>query len=193
MKEVLSYSSLFEQIVLLDRSFLLLIKNGSEHCNCALRNIKLAIENNKMLIESFFVANVNDVRDIHTHYGIKSVPALLIFEKGELKNTIMGCQTTDYYSTIFTQASFYLKNKESGKEPKRVTVYSTPTCPWCNTLKSWLRKNGIPFTDIDVSKDEHAARELIRRSGQQGVPQTEINGKIVVGFDQKKLRELLEI
>jgi glutaredoxin-like YruB-family protein len=72
-------------------------------------------------------------------------------------------------------------------------VYSTPTCSWCNTLKTWLRKNNIPFTDVDVSRDQRAAEELTRRTGQQGVPQTEINGQIVVGFNQPRLKELLEL
>ncbi|GAB4457772.1 MAG: hypothetical protein Fur0028_12200 [Bacteroidales bacterium] len=56
-----------------------------------------------------------------------------------------------------------------------------------------MRKNGIPFSDIDVSRDQHAAQELVQRTGQQGVPQTEINGQWVIGFDQKRLKELLEI
>jgi glutaredoxin len=56
-----------------------------------------------------------------------------------------------------------------------------------------LRQNRISFTDIDISHDEKAAQNLVRRSGQQGVPQTEINGQIVVGFDQPKLKKLLEI
>ncbi|MBA4410258.1 MAG: NrdH-redoxin [Odoribacter sp.] len=79
------------------------------------------------------------------------------------------------------------------KKIVQVTVYSTPTCSWCNTLKSWLKQNNISFRDVDVSRDEKAAQDLVRRSGQQGVPQTEINGQIVVGFDQQRLKQLLEI
>jgi glutaredoxin len=70
-------------------------------------------------------------------------------------------------------ALFQAKAQAEGKTVKRVTVYSTPTCSWCNTLKAWLRRNNIPFTDMDVSRDEHAAQELVRRTGQQGVPQTD--------------------
>jgi glutaredoxin-like YruB-family protein len=76
---------------------------------------------------------------------------------------------------------------------KRVTVYSTPTCSWCNTLKAWLQKNNIRYSDVDVSRDQNAAEALVRRTGQQGVPQTDINGQIVVGFNQQRLKELLEI
>jgi glutaredoxin-like YruB-family protein len=88
---------------------------------------------------------------------------------------------------------YQAKAKAEGKTIKQVTVYSTPTCSWCNTLKTWLRKNNIPFTDVDVSRDQRAAEELTRRTGQQGVPQTEINGQIVVGFNQPRLKELLEL
>jgi len=74
-----------------------------------------------------------------------------------------------------------------------VTVYTTPTCSWCNALKSWLRKNRIAFREVDVSRDERMAQELVRKSGQMGVPQTEIDGQIVVGFNQARLKELLGI
>lgn len=75
----------------------------------------------------------------------------------------------------------------------KVVVYSTPTCPWCDRLKSWLRENKIPFKDIDVSENEKAAQEMIKKSGQMGVPVTDIDGKIVVGFDVNTLKKLLKI
>ncbi|MEZ4999996.1 MAG: glutaredoxin domain-containing protein [Bacteroidales bacterium] len=76
---------------------------------------------------------------------------------------------------------------------KRVTVYSTPTCSWCNTLKTYLKDNHIIFRDIDVSTDQKAAAEMVRRSGQQGVPQTDINGTMIVGFDRARIDRMLEI
>jgi glutaredoxin-like YruB-family protein len=72
-------------------------------------------------------------------------------------------------------------------------VYSSPLCSWCNTLKSYLRKNRIRFTDIDISRDKRAADELVKRSGQMSTPQTDINGEIIVGFDKNKINKLLEI
>ena len=72
-----------------------------------------------------------------------------------------------------------------------VKVYSTPTCPYCHMVKDFLKKNNVQFADIDVSKDQKAASEMISRSGQMGVPQTEINGKIIIGFDQKAIEEEL--
>ena len=74
-----------------------------------------------------------------------------------------------------------------------VKVYTTPTCHWCHTLKEFLKENNIEYMEIDVSKDQAAAREIIEKSGQMGVPVAEINGEIVVGFDQEKISELLGI
>ena len=74
-----------------------------------------------------------------------------------------------------------------------VKVYSTPACPYCFTLKAFLKEKGIDFEDIDVSKDEKALEEMVKNSGQMGVPVTDIDGKIVVGFDKEKISKLLEI
>lgn len=76
---------------------------------------------------------------------------------------------------------------------KKVIVFSTPTCSWCRKLKSYLKENKIRFTDIDVSRDHKAAQDMIRKTGQQGVPQMWINNVPVVGFDQKKIDRLLDI
>jgi len=117
----------------------------------------------------------------------------LVFEERELRNVIKACQTEEYYKNLLKK-SFYVANLDTDEKPsKNVTVYSTPTCSWCNTLKTWLDKNGVRYKDVDISRDQNAAQELVRRSGQQGVPQTDINGRIVVGFDQNKLKELLDI
>jgi glutaredoxin 3 len=72
-----------------------------------------------------------------------------------------------------------------------VTVYSTPTCPWCDRAKAYLRQNGVPFRDVDVAQDYNAAMEMIRVSGQQGVPVTVAEGEVILGFDQTKLAKLV--
>jgi glutaredoxin 3 len=71
--------------------------------------------------------------------------------------------------------------------PHRVIVFSTPTCPWCTRAKSYLRGRGVPFQDVDVSRDPAAARDLVRRTGQMGVPVIEIDGRPIVGFDQVRI------
>lgn len=74
-----------------------------------------------------------------------------------------------------------------------VKVYSTPTCPYCFTLKEFLKERGIEFEDIDVAQDAKARSEMIKKSGQMGVPVVEIDGNIVIGFDKEKICKLLNI
>jgi glutaredoxin-like YruB-family protein len=74
-----------------------------------------------------------------------------------------------------------------------VKVYSTPTCPYCVMVKRFLKENNIAFSDVDVSVSQSAAQEMISKSKQMGVPVVDIDGKIVVGFDKKKIKELLGI
>ena len=74
-----------------------------------------------------------------------------------------------------------------------IKVYSTPTCPYCVTLKNFLKENNIQFEDIDVSQDEVAAKEMIDKSGQMGVPVVDIDGEMIVGFDQERIKKLLKI
>jgi glutaredoxin-like YruB-family protein len=81
---------------------------------------------------------------------------------------------------------------ETKVQPK-VVVFSTPTCSYCNMAKSYFREKGIKFTDIDVSRDQAAARDMVRRSGQMGVPVIDIGGKIVVGFNRPQVNTLLGI
>ncbi len=76
---------------------------------------------------------------------------------------------------------------------KRVIVFSTPTCSWCRKLKQYLIQNNIRFKEINVSKDVKAAQDMIRKSGQQGVPQLWINNVPIVGFDQRKIDRMLSI
>jgi glutaredoxin 3 len=76
---------------------------------------------------------------------------------------------------------------------KMVKVYSTPTCPYCVTLKNFLKEKGVEFEDIDVSQDQKELDGMIEKSGQLGVPVADIDGQIVVGFDKAKICELLKI
>lgn len=79
------------------------------------------------------------------------------------------------------------------KPQPRVIVFSTPTCSFCNMAKKYFRNNRIKFRDVDVSRDPAAARDMVRRSGQQGVPVIDIGGKVVVGFDRNKINKYLGI
>lgn len=74
----------------------------------------------------------------------------------------------------------------------KITVYSTPNCPWCHALKDFLKEKNVEFEEIDISKDQAKVQEMIKKSGQMGVPQIEINGKMIVGFDKEAIEKELE-
>jgi len=74
-----------------------------------------------------------------------------------------------------------------------VTVYSTPTCPYCKLAKEFLKEKGIAFSDIDVSADSAAANEMVKKSGQMGVPVVDIDGQIIVGWNKGALEEALGV
>lgn len=190
VSEIKSYHDLQDKLKNKEHAYVLLYKKGSELSECAMKNIKEGSGDNSDF--ELYTVDVTKVRDVHGPYSITSAPTLLSFEKGEFKNTFKGCNDKVYYKSIFESLVFYVSTNKD-KPRKRVTVYSTPTCSWCNVLKTHLRKNGIRFTDIDVSRDPKAAEDLVRKTGQQGVPQTDINGQVIVGFDKDKINRLLEI
>jgi len=76
---------------------------------------------------------------------------------------------------------------------KQVTIYSTPWCVYCKMAKKYFNDNKITFVEHDVAQDEQARDEMIKKTGQMGVPVIEVDGQIVIGFDQQKLKKLLEV
>ena len=73
-----------------------------------------------------------------------------------------------------------------------VVVYTTPTCGYCHQAKQFLGRQGVPFVEKNVAADRRAATEMVRLSGQQGVPVITVDGQVVVGFNQPRLRQLLQ-
>ena len=76
-------------------------------------------------------------------------------------------------------------------KPHKVKVYSTSSCPWCYKVKDFLKEKGVKFEDINVGADRKAAEEMVKKSGQMGVPVTEIDGKIIVGYDKEAIEKAL--
>ena len=77
------------------------------------------------------------------------------------------------------------------KVAKKVVIYSTPACPICMRAKVYLAKKGVAYEDIDVSASEEAAHEMIHRSGQMGTPVIFVGEQMMLGFNQKKMDEML--
>lgn len=78
------------------------------------------------------------------------------------------------------------------KKPK-VLLYGTEWCIWCQKAREFFSEHKIPFIEIDVESNPKAAQEIIKKSGQQGIPIIDIDGKIIIGFDEEKIRKLLKI
>ena len=74
-----------------------------------------------------------------------------------------------------------------------VKIYSTPSCPWCKKTKEYLKAHKVKFKDINVAEDQKAAQEMIKKSGQTGVPVLDINGEIIVGFKEDKIKKALKL
>ena len=73
-----------------------------------------------------------------------------------------------------------------------ITLYTTPTCTYCRKAKDFFRQNNIRFAEYDVAKDMRRADEMVRKSGQMGVPVIDINGRIIVGFNQSEVEKALK-
>jgi len=184
-----SLNNLIEQAAQEERAFLLIYKSKHEQSMCALNNIKAVNSTSELKV---LTVDVNSVRDIHPVYNVTSVPTFIEIHKGKAANTYKGCHQPGFFENIFTQSNVTLANDDKQAQ-KSVVVYGTPTCSWCNTIKDYFKKSSIRFRYIDVSRNQKAAEEMVKRSGQQGVPQTVIGGKVVIGFDKAKIDQLLNI
>ena len=75
----------------------------------------------------------------------------------------------------------------------QVTIYSTPTCVYCNAAKTFFKEKNIAYTEHNVAADQAKRKEMIDKSGQMGVPVIDVDGQLVIGFNQPKIKQLLGI
>jgi glutaredoxin-like YruB-family protein len=73
-----------------------------------------------------------------------------------------------------------------------ITIYTTPTCPYCKLAKDFFKDKGITFSEVDVAADPAAANEMVKKSGQMGVPVIEIGDEIVVGWNEAAIEDILK-
>lgn len=74
-----------------------------------------------------------------------------------------------------------------------VTIYTTSSCPWCGVAKQYFSEHKIKYNEVNVQEDITAAREMVAKSGQMGVPVIDIDGQIIIGFDKNKIDRLLKL
>ena len=79
------------------------------------------------------------------------------------------------------------------KKTQKVRIYSTSTCPWCVKTKEFLKANNVKYQEVNVGADEKARNEMFEKSGQFGVPVTDVNGTVIVGYDKEALKKSLHI
>lgn len=191
MLEFIKDREQFENVKSKQEFFMLMFySNSSQKSLEALDIIKKFSDDNPNV--PVFAVNASNVKDIHPKYGINAVPAVILFKNGEASQFIYGVQSKEYYEKLLVSAPPKM-SEGKGAKSHRVVIYTSPTCSWCSATKAYLRQHNIQFREIDVTRDPNAAAELVRRSGQRGVPQTDIDGTIVVGFDKPKLNRLLGI
>jgi len=192
MLEWIKDSNHFEQVQKKHREFLVVVffANFSSSAKRALAELENFSKENKEL--PVYVIDVEKVKGVHKQFGVENVPTVLALEKEKVVRRIEGVESAQFYARILSgvRPSRYKKGEKGISH--RVIVYSGQGCPHCATAKAYLRSRGVSFRDIDVSHDRQAAQKLVQRSGQMGVPQIDIDGHLVVGFDQAKIDRLLK-
>ena len=141
------------------------------------------------------LVDVAQVRGVHKQFGVSAVPSVLGLERGRVLQKVEGVRdVAGYDQALLTHASVSTgsNGSEAPRQP-RVVVYTGPHCSWCTRVKNYLRQQRVRFTEIDVGSDPSAARALVARTGQQGVPQLDIGGQYVVGFDKARIDRLLNL
>lgn len=73
-----------------------------------------------------------------------------------------------------------------------ITLYSTPSCPYCKLVKEYLKESNISFAELDVSQDNESIQKMVKLSGQMGVPVIDVNGQIIVGWNKNALEEVIK-
>lgn len=138
-----------------------------------------------------YVIDVERIRGVHKQFGVKNVPTFLTLKKGKVFWRIEGVESAQLYTRILSGMNSSSTNGGKKGISHRVVVYSGSGCPACGTAKSYLRSRGVNFREIDISHDQHAAERLVQRSGQMAVPQIDIDGHLIVGFDRTKIDRFL--
>ena len=86
-----------------------------------------------------------------------------------------------------------MSKKPNTSKPEKVKIYTTVTCPWCVKTKEFLKASNVKYREVNVGMDEKSRNEMFEKSGQFGVPVTDVNGTIIVGYDREALKKALNL
>lgn len=141
-----------------------------------------------------YVIDAKTVRNAATRFGVRAVPTVLRVKQGHTVDKLVGPQSPATYAALLAPTA-RVRSKATDSVPKSppVKLYVTNSCPWCRRLESYLDQHQVRYTKVNVENDPSAAQAMQRKSGQLGVPQAEIGGQMVVGFDKAKIDRLLSI
>ena len=181
----------FQQIQEKEKKFLILAfyADFSSNAKRALKELEeFYKENSEMPV---YIVDVEKVKEIHEQFGVENVPTVLALQDGKPVRKIEGVENSQFYARVLCGANPSQHKSGKKKGGHRVIVYSGPGCPACGLVKTYLRKQGVAFREVDISRDQHAAERLVRRSGQMAVPQIDIDGHLIVGFDKGKIDRLI--
>jgi|GEM_PF-436972 len=176
------------------RVALFFYKNELKKSLIALETLKKVSDSLKHI--PFYAIDLEKIDDIHQNYDVIHIPTLVLVEEGKAVSWVMGAQKKDFYISALGEAHrtwSTFKDESRKKKYPRVTLYSSPTCYYCKKIKDYLKKNEVPYRDIDISKDQKAARRLVQKTGQIGVPQIFIGSSHLLGYNEKKINEFLGI
>jgi len=137
--------------------------------------------------------DVEKVKGVHKQFGVERVPTVVALRRGKVAHRLEGVESAGFYARVLAGASPSQYKTGKGTAPRRVIVYSGPGCPACGSAKAYLRRQGISFREVDIARDQSAAQSLVRRSGQMAVPQIDIDGHLIVGFDREKIDRIMGI
>ena len=140
-----------------------------------------------------YLVDLQTNRDLAGAFGVDVVPSVLELDGTSVLRKIVGPQTSASYAQAIAGGASSQTAETATRPTHRVQVYTTSSCPWCVKVKAYLNQHGVAFEELNVSTDPRAAQRMVARSGQQGVPQLDIDGHVVVGFDKRRIDSLLHL
>ena len=180
-----------EEIQAKHKEFLIILFHGSfsSASKRALAELeRFSMEDRKAPV---YGIDVEKVKGVHKQFGVERVPTVVALRRGNVTQRLEGVESAGFYARILSGARPSQYKAGKGSAPRRVVVYSGPGCPACGSAKAYLRRQGISFREVDIARDQNAAQSLVKRSGQMAVPQIDIDGHLIVGFDREKIDRII--